>query len=53
VIHLLRPERLYRSLPQQKEGEMNQVEKAARFAELHVPSDIAAAIILRADPRFG
>src|SRR2546430_14237701 len=31
-----RPERLYRSLPQQKEGEMNQVEKAARFAELHV-----------------
>jgi hypothetical protein len=32
----LRPERLGRSLPQQKEGEMNQVEKAARFAELHV-----------------
>lgn len=31
-----RPERLYRPLPQQKEGEMNQVEKAARFAELHV-----------------
>src|SRR5439155_11795085 len=36
VIQLLRPERLGRSLPQQKEGEMNQVEKAARFAELHV-----------------
>jgi hypothetical protein len=36
VIELLRPERLGRSLPQQKEGEMNQVEKAARFAELHV-----------------
>src|SRR6202162_1528935 len=31
-----RPERLYRPLPQQKEGEMNQVEKAKRFAELHV-----------------
>src|SRR2546430_11223547 len=31
-----RPERLYRPLPQQKDGEMNQVEKAARFAELHV-----------------
>jgi hypothetical protein len=31
-----RPERLYRPLPPQKEGEMNQVEKAARFAELHV-----------------
>jgi len=36
VIQLLRPERLGRSLPQQKKGEMNQVEKAARFAELHV-----------------
>jgi 2-methylisocitrate lyase-like PEP mutase family enzyme len=36
TIHLSRPERPYRSLPQQKEGEMNQVEKAARFAELHV-----------------
>jgi 2-methylisocitrate lyase-like PEP mutase family enzyme len=23
-------------LPQQKDGEMNQVEKAARFSELHV-----------------
>jgi 2-methylisocitrate lyase-like PEP mutase family enzyme len=31
-----RPERLYRPLPQQKDGEMNQVEKAARFSELHV-----------------
>src|SRR3954471_19973261 len=31
-----RPERLYRRLPQQKDGEMNQVEKAARFSELHV-----------------
>src|SRR5205823_13136169 len=31
-----RPERLYRPLPQQKAGEMNQVEKAARFSELHV-----------------
>src|SRR5881392_277957 len=31
-----RPERLYRRLPQQKDGEMNQVEKAARFVELHV-----------------
>src|SRR5947207_14528518 len=31
-----RPERLYRPLPQQKDGEMNQVEKAARFVELHV-----------------
>jgi 2-methylisocitrate lyase-like PEP mutase family enzyme len=31
-----RPERLYRPLPPQKDGEMNQVEKAARFSELHV-----------------
>src|SRR3954469_667934 len=31
-----RPERLYLRLPQQKDGEMNQVEKAARFSELHV-----------------
>src|ERR1700760_4252664 len=31
-----RPERLYRPLPPQKEGEMNQAEKAARFAEYHV-----------------
>ena len=31
-----RPERLYRPLPQQTDGEMNQVEKAARFSELHV-----------------
>src|SRR5438045_7779591 len=31
-----RPERLYRPLPQQKDREMNQVEKAARFSELHV-----------------
>jgi 2-methylisocitrate lyase-like PEP mutase family enzyme len=31
-----RPERLYRPLPPQKDGEMNQVEKAARFAALHV-----------------
>src|SRR2546423_7831450 len=31
-----RPERLYRPLPQQKDGEMNRVEKAARFSELHV-----------------
>ena len=31
-----RPERLYRRLPQQKDGEMNQVETAARFSELHV-----------------
>src|SRR3979409_2105441 len=31
-----RPERLYGPLPQQKDGEMNQVEKAARFSELHV-----------------
>src|SRR5437764_15489350 len=31
-----RPERLYRRWPQQKDGEMNQVEKAARFSELHV-----------------
>jgi hypothetical protein len=29
-----RPERLYRPLPQQTDGEMNQVEKAARFSEL-------------------
>src|SRR5205823_2618965 len=36
VIQLLRPERLGRWLPQQKEGDMNQAEKAARFAELHV-----------------
>src|SRR4051812_49921876 len=33
-----RPEWLYRPLPQQKDGEMNQVEKAARFSELHVKS---------------
>src|SRR6202163_3604236 len=31
-----RPERLYRPLPQQKDSDMNQAEKAARFAELHV-----------------
>src|SRR4029077_5742620 len=31
-----RPEGLYRPLPPQKDGEMNQVEKAARFSELHV-----------------
>src|SRR6266705_5426495 len=31
-----RPERLSRPLPPQKDGEMNQVEKAARFSELHV-----------------
>src|SRR3979411_732683 len=31
-----RPERLYRPLPPQKDGEMNQVEKAGRFSELHV-----------------
>src|SRR5205823_13948174 len=30
------PERLHRPLQQQKDGEMNQVEKAARFSELHV-----------------
>ena len=36
MIQPLRPERLGRSLPQRKEGEINQVEKAARFAELHV-----------------
>src|SRR5712691_1229551 len=31
-----RPERLYGPLPQQKESDMNQAEKAARFAELQV-----------------
>src|SRR5204862_7886518 len=31
-----RPERLYRPLPPLKDREMNQVEKAARFSELHV-----------------
>ena len=31
-----RPERLYRPLPQQTDGEMNRVEKASRFSELHV-----------------
>src|SRR5205807_7761161 len=30
-----RPERLYRPWPQQKDGEMNQVDTAARFVELH------------------
>src|ERR1700744_3428913 len=31
-----RPDRLDPPLPPQKDGEMNQAEKAARFAELHV-----------------